>query len=138
MTVPLEFTADRLLAVVSRDPVHPCFTEAAIRRKLALARQRATPLETPLTTPVAYLVGREWGELATRAQLTERQVRVLTYRAEGWTFAAIGLVLNCTKQGAARVFSQASKKILAARDVYPLTGLADVYRTETRRRGSAR
>lgn len=138
MTIPLEVAADRLLATATRDPVHPCFSEPAFRRKLALARRRTPPPTLPLTTPVAYLVGREWAEIADRARLTERQRTVVALRAESWTFLAIGEALGCTKQGAARIFLQARKKILAARHVYPLTGLADVYREETRRKGSGR
>jgi|GEM_PF-6689911 DNA-binding CsgD family transcriptional regulator len=130
----IAFVADALLALSRPDPQRPTYDE-----------WRPFPRQVP-TTPLdavwnviapypvsAYFDRQECAALLELARLTPSQEEVLAMRLEGFTFEQIGRRRSITKQGVQKVFIAALKKLRVAWRVYPLRGLAEVYRAEIRR-----
>lgn len=129
--------ADALLLSLARDPTCPAYNEESFARKLRRESSRLPDLVKRACPPGdSYLARREWIAIIARASLTKAQAEVLRLRLAGWNFAQIGAWRGHTKQGSRSIFSQAVQKISAVRNVYPLTGLAEVYRSELKRRSS--
>lgn len=125
---------DQILSRIPRCPQAPHYREDTFRRKLMLAHIREPKVDLPPVDPVdLYLVEQEWNAIFSQVQLTDRQAEVVAYRLEGKTFEEIGRMSGCSKQAILNVLRQACKKIEAFSNVNPMSGLAEVYRAETRR-----
>lgn len=130
----LAFVADALLALCDRSEERPFYSEDVLRAKMQLAERRE-PLYGQMILPHGDdpLLRDECRVLIDDARLTERQLDVLHKRLEGWTFEEIGKAGGHSRQGAQNIFIQALKKLARSMRVYPLRGLSEVYRRETRR-----
>lgn len=73
-----------------------------------------------------------------RANLTPRQRYVCEQYLNGWTLQEIGKRMGVTKQAAGKTLKFALIKLKQAWRNNPFHGLAEVYRSETRRVGSRR
>lgn len=134
LTEDLSFVAEALLAICEKDARRPYYNDERMLAKLKLAERREPKfghlLDLKEDDP---LLRSECEAVMARARLTDRQADVFAKRMEGWTFEEIGKGGGHTKQAAQHIFVQALKKIARAFRVYPLRGLSDVYRWETRR-----
>lgn len=131
----LSSLADALLSTVERDRNAPHYGESVFARKMRLAQRRdrtVRPTQGPSQCP--YLLRVECLEVFQAAQLTDAQSEVLLLRLEGRTWEEIGQLRGHTKQGAQRIFTQASRKLRRAWVEYPYRGLPRVYEDEVKRR----
>lgn len=131
---PLSQIADDILRSVQRDPEAPHYVEGSFRRKLDEATRRESQMALPRVRPGAlYLYRQEWADITEAANLTKRQLQVVSLRLEGHTFEHIGDKFGTSKQGASRVFFQGARKLARAWLDYPYRGLPSVYEEETTR-----
>ena len=130
----LYVVADRILAEIPRDKQAPHYRDETFRRKLITAQRREIGSESVVQQEPAHaLLMAEWDSILHAAKLTPRQREVVEMRIIGMTFESIGEKTACTKQAILNVLQQAAKKISASREQNQLSGLHEVYRSETKR-----
>lgn len=81
----------------------------------------------------AYLLEREFQEVADRASLTARERAALEMTRDGWAEADLPEALGLARSEAARCLQCARAKVRRARINYPYAGLWEVYREEISR-----
>lgn len=124
-----------------RNGEYPFTREDSFERKLRRHRRLQTQLHDridPQRQAIAYLERVEILCVLERANLTPRQRYVCEQYLDGWTLQEIGNRLGVTKQAAAKTLKFALVKLKQAWRHNPFRGLAEVYRSETRRVGSRR
>ncbi|MFZ4507454.1 MAG: hypothetical protein ACOYON_07135 [Fimbriimonas sp.] len=130
----LSFVADAILALCERDPLAPAYSEATFEVKLKRARKRDPFwVQVGKGSPYDPLAESEVRGILAGAKLTPSQSDVLALRMEGFSLEEIGDKRGHSRQAALNILRQASKKIHRALDDYPYVGLAEVYRSESRR-----
>jgi RNA polymerase sigma factor (sigma-70 family) len=124
-----------------RNGEYPFTREDSFERKLRRHRKLQTQLRDlvdPQRRAIAYLERVEIQSVLERANLTPRQRYVCEQYLNGWTLQEIGKQLGITKQAAAKTLKFALIKLKQTWRNNPFYGLAEVYRSETRRVGSRR
>jgi|GEM_PF-701901 len=119
-----------------RNGEYPFTREDSFERKLRRHRKLQTQLHDlvdPQRRAIAYLERVEIQAVLERANLTPRQRYVCEQYLNGWTLQEIGKQLGVTKQAAAKTLKFALIKLKQAWRNNPFHGLAEVYRSETRR-----
>ncbi len=125
--------SDALLAAVPKPKDSPFISEKYLRRKVIRDAQIDPKVIAPpdLAAPLTFA---EVRAVLRSCQLTAHQ-RVVVYQVlEGRTLEEIGAG-HVSRQAIWKTFQAALKKIRSHWDVYPYSGLADVYRSEIRRKG---
>lgn len=124
------FHSDSYLKNLPADPEYPFYTEAAFARKLRRRR-----LVTPPRNDEAglYLALSEIEEAVAKADLSPKQVSVLSSRASGRAWTEIAKEHGCTRQAALQVCGRALKRIARELGRSPVSGLREVYKEEVAR-----
>lgn len=125
--------SDALLAEVPRPKDSPFVNERYLQRK-ALRDRFIDPRVVAPPDPAAPLTFSEIRAVIRSCPLTGYQRHIVNAVLEGETEVAISEG-RVTRQAISKTFRQAIKKIRAHWHVYPYSGLADVYRSEIRRKG---
>ncbi len=135
----LSHRADELLARCRQDRDRPFYREDTFRSKERASRMREPRLGgCAMARPEAPLAESEFEGLLAAADLTETQEQVVRLRVAGWKLEEIGRLRGSTRQAVQRLLAKAAAKLQEALRTYPYAGLAEVYRSETSRRGARR
>ena len=138
----LSFVADALLALCDDDGDAPAYNDVVFRQKLCLSRLRdPVAAQSLLNLAPDPLRWSEVAGLILAAELTDRQRDALFLRLDGFDFEGVGRLLGASRQSIRSTFLAALVKVRRASRTYRYTGLAEVYRSETRRgvgRGAGR
>lgn len=130
----LSFVADALLALCEDEGEAPAYGEEVFRHKLRLSRLRDPVAGLALLDfapdPLRWS---EVAELIVKARLTARQRDALFLRLDGFDFEGVGQLLGSSRQSIRKTILSAIVKVRRSKRDYPYAGLADVYRSETRR-----
>lgn len=134
MNNSLNLRADALLAFEERPADAPFFREFTFKYKLRRdGLRKFREKKRPADPMVRLAIRAEWRQIIDFARLTQQEILVLQGWMAGDTFEVLSILHGTTKQSVYKSFKKALRKIREAYEVYPYSGLADVFLSEIRR-----